>query len=133
MNWKKSSSDFLTSAGIQLTVLTLSFWKSFPHFRLDDFRSPEFTECVLGAIAGSLGAAGCVALNREGSRRARRIVLLCFMVVVLVLCTFIAQGGPVTGWFYAVLMLLATPFPLAFYLIRKQNQFTSQPKIINAP
>jgi peptidoglycan/LPS O-acetylase OafA/YrhL len=132
MNWKKPSSDFLIYAGVQLAVLTLSFWKSFPHFRLYDFRSPEFTECALGAIAGSLGAVGCGILNREGARKVRRIVLFCFMGLVLILCTLVARGGQTNGWFYALLVSLAAPFPLALYLCRKQDHSTSQSKTDNA-
>jgi hypothetical protein len=132
LNWRKLSSDFLFYAGMQIAMYTLICWKSYPHFRSHDFTSHEYIKCVLGAVAISLGMVGYGTLNRIGSRRVLRILLVCRIILTVLLCISIVQEGPANSWFYAVLTLLATPLPLSLYLNRNQSRSTSQPATNNA-
>ena len=131
MNWKTLSSNFLLSAGLQIAMLTLIFWNSFPHFRAHDFTSYGFFQYAVGAVAISLGWVGHGILNRGGNRMVSRISLVCMIISIVLLCISIDMGGRVTGWYCAVLALLVFQFPLALYLNRKQISSSPQPTSAN--
>jgi len=131
MNWKRLSSDFLLILGMQIAVVMLIFWKSFPNFRFHDFTSHEFTKYVVGAVAVSIGWVGRGILNRGRNRTVSRITPVGMVLSIVLLCMSIDLGGRATAWFYPLLALLAFPFPLALYLNRKQSKSTPQPTSAN--
>ena len=131
MNWKKPSSNFLVYAGVQLAILALSSWKSYPRFRLYDFKSHEFIECALGIVAINLGMAGRKILSDCAPRKVRSFLFFWILVLFLALLELIARGERADGLFYTVLVLLAVPFPVALYLNRKQSKSPSQSTIAN--
>jgi hypothetical protein len=78
-----------------------------------------------------LGWVGCAILGRGGDRKVHRITVACMLILITLSSTLIFWVGQANGWIYPVLALSAAPFPLAFYLDRKQSKSTSQPTSAN--
>jgi hypothetical protein len=137
MIWKRFLNALVKFSVIFSAISFLTYWlEKLMYHDAQRYSIHQFILDIIVVVSASLGLVGYAELKRSGDTKIRRILMVSLgispITFLLLISLKFGSDLAIKISFYELFALIASPFPLALYLNRKQKQSTPQTSVANA-